>query len=274
MDEEYYKLDQMVMDAFKGWYMFSESQDDDNNNTEETTTESELHSNVKSLLAEKRLIKEEPKDCEVESCEQLELTTQIEIVKHELIEEEPAAISKCEDALSARKRCYVIVTRLRRSVLEKYLDKQKKVLRKSQSVDTNIQYKCKLCSKEYLNYDLLKTHLKVHVGVKPYKCSVCNKKCGKYNALLMHLWGHCKPKCYKCETCGYSFAKASKLTRHIRIHTRTKHECEMCGKCFTLSRTLTRHLLIHTGEKRYKCETCDKCFTRRDHLTRHLRVHA
>lgn len=119
-----------------------------------------------------QLVQEENEGCHFDNNEQMQLKGEMKILEHVLVKEECAVeqednvhrFSKYKDEFGAWKECYVEVTRFIQPVLEEYLIKKKAC----QSIDADNQYiKCKLCKKQYLRGQLLKLHLKVHIGVEP-----------------------------------------------------------------------------------------------------------
>ncbi len=94
--------------------------------------------------------------------------------------------------------------------------------------------------KEFSCLEHLKSHQKIHTGVREYMCVECEK----------------------------TFKSEQSLKRHQIIHTGEKpYKCSHCDKRFSRSGDLRRHERNHTGEKPYKCSHCDKRFSRLTHLT-------
>ncbi|KAJ0169681.1 hypothetical protein K1T71_014866 [Dendrolimus kikuchii] len=83
------------------------------------------------------------------------------------------------------------------------------------------QFKCGLCPKKYIRYDLYKRHLEEHEGVKNKKYLICNE-CGKKYTdkrnLINHLASHklCLPLRFMCTACGSNYCEERLLKTHIR----------------------------------------------------------
>jgi KRAB domain-containing zinc finger protein len=80
--------------------------------------------------------------------------------------------------------------------------------------------KCQQCNKMIL-VSRMKTHLKVHSGVKPHLCELCGRAFVFKSSLNSHIRiNHGKEaKPFMCSTCGYTCRRKQLLDNHERIHT-------------------------------------------------------
>ena len=120
----------------------------------------------------------------------------------------------------------------------------------------------------------LKTHLKIHLGIKTHRCQECGKRFSTATGLKNHANVHSDERRYKCTICGVQFDLPCRAKDHARIHTGEKpYVCDICGESFTKMGTLTRHKLYHTGEKPHACTVCGKGYTNRSKCLQHMRRH-
>lgn len=213
-----------------------------------------------------KLCKEEhaevEKDYDFSSYNQLKLKSETEveekIVKQECVEEN----TDVQQFLKCKQKTPVLAKSIRKQKI-------------CGLGDVNNQFNCLSCNEQYSCSRLLRTHLKLHIGVEPYECLLCKKKYKKRNTLFAHLLRHYEPKPYKCATCGKYFSHKHSLTTHLHTHTGNKpFMCEICEKSFTRKYELNVHIQMHAGIKSYKCKMCGKGFVRKSHLTVHLRTHS
>ncbi|KAM9812675.1 gastrula zinc finger protein XlCGF57.1-like [Syngnathus typhle] len=140
---------------------------------------------------------------------------------------------------------------------------------------------CPICNKRFKSGTYLKTHIKLHSGVKPFSCDICHRSFTLQSSLKLHLDVHNEDKQFCCDVCGKFFSSLNMLIRHQRIHTVEKREytgekqyvCNVCGKSFNHNPNLIRHRRIHTGEKPYICSVCGRSFNQSNSLKAHQHVH-
>ncbi|OBA24886.1 hypothetical protein HANVADRAFT_15171, partial [Hanseniaspora valbyensis NRRL Y-1626] len=49
---------------------------------------------------------------------------------------------------------------------------------------------CAICSKPFNRFDALKTHMNMHLGLKPFNCKVCGKSFNAKQNMLRHERNH------------------------------------------------------------------------------------
>ncbi|KAJ8675106.1 hypothetical protein QAD02_010892 [Eretmocerus hayati] len=79
-------------------------------------------------------------------------------------------------------------------------------------------FMCEECGKVFHEARKLRTHMRVHTGVRPYECSVCKKSFGKQTGLRQHLLTHSGQRPYVCDVCGKAFTQKTGLICHRKSH--------------------------------------------------------
>uniref|UniRef100_A0AAG5DC41 Protein hunchback n=1 Tax=Anopheles atroparvus TaxID=41427 RepID=A0AAG5DC41_ANOAO len=134
-------------------------------------------------------------------------------------------------------------------------------------------YKCNICERSYRNQKNLKSHLKVHEGIRAYQCEICGKNFSGSSYLVIHRRRHTGERPFKCATCEKAFVDSRALAVHTRLHSGERLKCEKCGKTFSSVSALTVHNRLHTGIHPYKCELCGKTFPQYNNLKHHMKKH-
>ncbi|XP_050077210.1 zinc finger protein 271-like [Anopheles maculipalpis] len=155
---------------------------------------------------------------------------------------------------------------------------EEKATQKSQSSlasGSNLErpYKCHICERSYRNQKNLKSHLKVHEGIRAYQCEICGKNFSGSSYLVIHRRRHTGERPFKCVTCGKAFVDSRALAVHARLHSGERLKCEKCEKTFSSVSALTVHNRLHTGIHPYKCELCGKTFPQYNNLKHHMKKH-
>ncbi|XP_035794266.1 zinc finger protein 62 homolog isoform X3 [Anopheles albimanus] len=138
---------------------------------------------------------------------------------------------------------------------------------------TDRPHKCHICERSYRNQKNLKSHLKVHEGIRAYQCEICGKNFSGSSYLVIHRRRHTGERPFKCSTCGKAFVDSRALAVHTRLHSGERLKCEKCEKTFSSVSALTVHNRLHTGIHPYKCELCSKTFPQYNNLKHHMKKH-
>ena len=86
----------------------------------------------------------------------------------------------------------------------------------------------------------LKTHTKLHAGVKDYACNVCSRQFSHVSNLNRHKLTHKKEKPFPCQLCGQRYNQIATLNQHLKKHNNDSNVCLVSiavwfiRKCVTL----------------------------------------
>ena len=109
--------------------------------------------------------------------------------------------------------------------------------------DGNFVFKCLVCSEDFTQEKLVKSHISDVHGKALFKCHF--------------------------ENCDYANARRNHLNNHIQsVHEGKKpFQCHICNNSFTLRSSLSKHIKsVHEKLKPYKCKDCDNSFAQSAHL--------
>ena len=163
---------------------------------------------------------------------------------------------------------------------------------------------CPICSKKFLNSELLRKHSYIHgpnglnshvcevcgkafprqmklvvhrrrfhTGERPFKCPQCNKKFFTLGAQKKHTQRHSQDHKFPCDQCSRSFHGSTELKRHQKIHQKSLKvfHCDVCPRKFYSVTSFRHHQLTHEGSnEEQQCNRCGKKFLRFDLLKLHL----
>jgi len=79
-------------------------------------------------------------------------------------------------------------------------------------------FSCGRCEKSFKSLKSLRTHEKIHLGIKDHICHYCGKGFVKHQALKMHLRVHTGEKPFVCHICSKAFNQQTPLKRHLDLH--------------------------------------------------------
>ncbi|KAG7174943.1 Zinc finger protein 26-like 10 [Homarus americanus] len=139
--------------------------------------------------------------------------------------------------------------------------------------------KCSLCSRCFLNPNLLEQHYLRHKGNK--KCIRCNRTFSNLASLERHM-KICPSveisSFFKCSICGKDMVSERMLERHMASHSR-QYQCELCGKPYSNSTNLAQHVPLCRQSRQVAsighvaCEDCGEEFTDASAFRAHYHTH-
>ena len=71
----------------------------------------------------------------------------------------------------------------------------------------------------------LKSHTKLHAGVKDYACNVCSRQFSHVSNLNRHKLTHKKEKPFPCQLCGQRYNQIATLNQHLKKHNNDSNVC-------------------------------------------------
>ncbi|XP_034566885.1 zinc finger protein 177-like [Notolabrus celidotus] len=132
--------------------------------------------------------------------------------------------------------------------LMKHITTHKKTNESNEELLNNLQsaYKtvCDFCGKKFASAGCLKTHSKIHTGVRDYRCQDCGKTFIQKGHLTVHIRTHSGERPYYCEFCGRAFSQKQNLS----AHERRIHMGEMQNQCGSER----KQVLCGVSRKRHK----------------------
>lgn len=136
----------------------------------------------------------------------------------------------------------------------------------------NGTFDCPLCNKVFVEFLVLKKHMRGFHTFKTFQCPNCEKVFPRMDKLRLHMLRHSSVKEFMCDTCGRQFKRKDKLKEHIkRMHSLEREEKDRLkalrppAKRFIPKVAPTEyHRFI------YKCHICLLGFKRRGMLVNHI----
>ncbi|XP_044268277.1 PR domain zinc finger protein 15-like [Tribolium madens] len=138
--------------------------------------------------------------------------------------------------------------------------------------DSQKQFICDICFKQFNKMKLLIVHLRQHTG--DFMCFKCLKIFCRKENLKSHI---CNLRVrHRCNLCDRSFTQPKYLSRHLGAIHNKKYSCVSCGKNYYSNKELLEHncsKIPIADKERFMCPICDKLFFREIYLKRHLKTH-
>lgn len=139
-----------------------------------------------------------------------------------------------------------------------------------------VKYPCPFCPYKGKYKYHLKTHIKIHLNIKPYVCRYCFRAFSHKASRNIHLTIHQNLKPYLCLICAQSFRTLTLMKRHTLCDHQNirRYFCTYCNKTYKDKKTLDNHILKHMNLKPHKCHYvgCIKSFRQPSNLLSHIRI--
>ena len=83
------------------------------------------------------------------------------------------------------------------------------------------QFKCEFegCGKSFFDQHVLRSHEKIHLGIKDFHCTLCPKQFTQSQQLSVHMKRHNGTKEHACAACGKAFVEpaGARNCKHQKI---------------------------------------------------------
>ncbi|EFA02991.2 hypothetical protein TcasGA2_TC010410 [Tribolium castaneum] len=138
--------------------------------------------------------------------------------------------------------------------------------------DSQKQFICDICLKQFTKIKLLIVHLRHHTG--DFMCYKCLKIFCRRENLKSHICNMSSH--HRCDLCDRTFTQRKYLSRHLEAVHNKKYSCVSCGKNYHSNKELLEHncsKIPNADKERFMCPICDKLFFREIYLKRHLKTH-
>lgn len=118
------------------------------------------------------------------------------------------------------------------------------------------------CNIRFFSNAHRKTHMRVHLGVKPHECDECPMRFTNKTELNKHKdRRHSDVRKFLCSKCGKAFKTQGGCRDHMQTHSDVRaYDCNVCGRSFARRDTHRVHMNIHTDNRPFKCRLCDGGF--------------
>jgi hypothetical protein len=163
-------------------------------------------------------------------------------------------------------------TTSRKESLEK---RPKRGYHRAKRVNTQTEFFCDICDKQWKNKRLLTEHIeRAHEKKRNFTCghNGCDYTAYRYYEIQLHKFNRhggehpTRKDGYFCDTCGAQFKNPTKLREHIdKKHLNIKNfQCDQCPMKFYKKECLRKHIVKHIP-KEYRdfsapCDECGKMF--------------
>lgn len=133
-------------------------------------------------------------------------------------------------------------------------------------------FNCPHCDKVFLEFLVLKKHVRGFHTNRTYPCTVCEKVFPRPDKLRLHMLRHSSVRDFMCDTCGRQFKRKDKLKEHIkRMHSADREEKDRLKAMRPVSKKFIPKVSPTEYHRFiYKCHLCLLGFKRRGMLVNHI----
>lgn len=138
--------------------------------------------------------------------------------------------------------------------------------------NANGSFNCPHCDKVFLEFLVLKKHVRGFHTNRTYPCTVCEKVFPRPDKLRLHMLRHSSVRDFMCDTCGRQFKRKDKLKEHIkRMHSADREEKDRLKAMKPVSKKFIPKVSPTEYHRFiYKCHLCLLGFKRRGMLVNHI----
>ena len=103
------------------------------------------------------------------------------------------------------------------------------------------KYRCRYCSKSYINYASKYKHQNSH-GPCKHKCQVCRKRFQLKKKKSVHYRTHTGQGLYRCPRCPQFYTTKQAMDYHFKVHMDPKFDCNQCSLSTNTQAYLQQHI--------------------------------
>ncbi|CAL8074193.1 unnamed protein product [Orchesella dallaii] len=128
----------------------------------------------------------------------------------------------------------------------------------------NASKQCRYCGKTFQWLHSVKTHERLHTGIKPYACKICgarftqngNLKVHAKTCVEKHADSYRSRNVFICSVCTEMFSDSDALMDHQKSHDRMQwtikeKTCQLCGEVFQKRSFLLEHEKVHVQDRTF-----------------------
>ena len=143
-------------------------------------------------------------------------------------------------------------------------------LKKHRKICKHGKVRCKQCSAQFGNEELLKEHVElVHKSLN-WQCASSTERFGSEEELVQHFAGSHEAKS-ELET-SQKVETETSVELNATVNEEGKWPCSICNKVMSNKANLQQHFQTHTAtDKIFTCEQCDAKFSQQLYLKSHVR---
>ena len=104
------------------------------------------------------------------------------------------------------------------------------------------KYRCRYCSKSYINYASKYKHQNSHGPLK-HVCNICGKKFQLKKNLTVHDRTHAGVRLYQCPRCPQFYTTKRAMDYHFKVHMDQKFDCNQCSLSTNNQDNLHQHII-------------------------------
>lgn len=240
----------------------------------------------KALVAHKRGVHKQPKECDAQIEERAELDEKL--TKQAMYDSTPQTFpdefnvleDKPYDGDSGNGSTNTTNSSTFKCIFCDYSGYTKEKFRKHSKACTDKAFFCWVCSRMFVDKKSRLEHLQTHT--KDYQCDTCGEQYRTIFKLKIHMQSHADGLPFKCDECPNAYKSLNSLQYHKKLHQGIlPYSCDICNKGMHSRSKLKTHRWKYHGiaaddfqpPEPHTCDICDKTMQSAEHLKAHMRRH-